>query len=609
MRKELWILLLLGMVCLSSCNYSRNNRLLDCAEVCMKTNADSARYLLMQLDSVLTEEQQARYALLWTQAQHKCHIPLEEDSLINMAVDYYGRIGKRHLLAKALLYKGLLHKQHGQVQAATIAFVSSEQAFEGVEDNQYKALLFNHYASLLTRQNLFDEALEYHKKAYRYKLKGDSIHYVVSSCGQIARIYSVKKMADSAEFYYRCGMRYAEQCMECKKSQMFLQNYAAFLIDLKQYEEAERLLKEAELHADSNYIYNVYSSLATLYYEMRQNESALRYAEKASESTDSLIRCVAYLRLSEIHKRLGNTEMAFEFHYQYRQYDSDITLRHKTAEVAVIPHVMKNKQLVEEHRTATLWKWIWGVGVMMVMIVFMYSMRRIRHKHGLELRKKDLQLGEAEHHLDKMKVGIGGLKGVVTKQTRTIEGLRNEQKEMRTKHGIVVKELKREIMELKDEQTEMHKVMKNQICGHKQELKQMYEKEKQLRTEIKVALEELDNSQLLQRFLMNGGSVRSVLLLIELKSGISNPRYLIKRAEYTDLLKQLAEFAHPGIQQLIETDKVLTDKQEMAYLISLGYDDTEMLCRATNLKPNSVKAYRAQVRAALKKTIYTAPAK
>lgn len=98
---------------------------------------------------------------------------------------------------------------------------------------------------------------------------------------------------------------------------------------------------------------------------------------------------------------------------------------------------------------------------------------------------------------------------------------------------------------------------------------------------------------------MEGGSVRPVLLILELKSGRRNPRYSIKRTDYAELLKQLAEYAHPGIREKIETDEVLKGKQEMACLIALGYDDVEMMRMATNLKPNSVWAYRTQVRVAL----------
>ena len=113
---------------------------LDVAEACMETNPDSAYSSLqcLALREDLTGEQRARYALLRTQAMHKCRIPLESDSLINVAVEYYTGSDDRHRLALSLLYKGLVHKQCSEVLQAVEAFVMSEQVFEEVEDNQYK---------------------------------------------------------------------------------------------------------------------------------------------------------------------------------------------------------------------------------------------------------------------------------------------------------------------------------------------------------------------------------------------------------------------------------------------------------------------------------------
>ena len=616
-----WMCLLL-MVSVG-CSDDRNELLLVGAEACMETRADSARWLLQQVDSTMSNRQQARYALLWTQSMHKCRIPLEGDSLINMAVDYYERMGERHLLAKSLLYKGLVHMQHGGVEDATKAFVASEQAFEGVDDKQYKSLLFNHYALLLMKQGLLDESLAYYKKSYENELSGDSVHYVVSACSQIAKIYDLKGVPDSVELYYKRGMEYVRKCRGNKRAKLFMQNYAAFLIDRKQYATAERLLKEAEEQADSTYIYNVYSSFATLYYEIGEYVRARNYGEKMLESPDSLMQCSGYLHLYRIHKRMGNLREAVHHHDHYRRYYSDLAQRRKATEVAKIPDKMKVFQLENEKRTAYCWQWVWGIGLVFVSGMAVFVVKWLGQRHGIQMKAKDSLLDEkeclllekqtllqeTEGKLYALKIEKGRMKGVLSRQSKAMDGIRDERKKEEAAYQESVNELRKKLKEKVEEFNADKKELEDRFRELTQRLAHSEKVEILQRDEVKGVVAQMEQYKLLQRFLMNGGSVRSVLLLIELKSGISNPRYLIKRTEYTDLLKLLAEFAHPGIQQLIETDKVLTDKQEMAYLISLGYDDTEMLCRATNLKPNSVKAYRAQVRAALKKTIYTAPAK
>ena len=623
------ILLLVGVTVLCSCCSNVNGRLLDEAEENMETCADSALKRLLQVEgmSVLTEEQYARYALLLTQAMHKCRVPLDCDSLINVAVEYYRESDDRHRLAKALLYKGLVHKQNRQVELAAEAFTASEQAFEGVEDNQYKALLCNHYASLLLKQNLLDESLEYHKKAYLYELKGDSLHYVVSTCGQIATVYRLKKMADSAEVYYKRGLCLSQRIPEHRYVKLFMQNYAAFLTEHKQYDEAERILKESEKRADSSYIYNVYASLASLYYETGRYEQARMYSERMLESSDSLMQCSGFLHLYEIYKRQGDMETAVCYHNQYRYYHSDIVQRRKTAAVAVIPHKQKVLQLVQENRTAHQWTWLWAVAAVGAVALGFVVVRYLKREYGMQMGMKDalleekveeleikdallvekmdllegkiMQLAEVECKLAKVRANMGGLKGVMTRQAKTIEGLKEEQKSMKTTYVNVVKELKEEIKGLKGEQAKMERAVRSELKEYKRELELLHVQEKHLQNEVQALVAELDNSELLQRYMLEGGNQRSVLLVLELKYGIPYRKNPIHHGDYAELLKPLAEYARPGIRQLIETNEVLKDKQVLACLIALGYDDIETLRMATYLKTNTVRAYCTQVKAVI----------
>ena len=70
MMKKTWcfLLSLMGMVVVLSCRPDVNDRLMDRAKACVETCADSSLWYLQQVEPVLTDGQQARYALLWTQA-------------------------------------------------------------------------------------------------------------------------------------------------------------------------------------------------------------------------------------------------------------------------------------------------------------------------------------------------------------------------------------------------------------------------------------------------------------------------------------------------------------------------------------------------------------
>ena len=614
-----WIsILLMG---LAGCGDDWNDRLLAGAEACMEKRADSARWLLQQVDSTMTREQQARYALLWTQATHKCRIPLEGDSLINVAVEYYGGTGDPHRLAMSLLYKGLAHKQCGEVEQAVEAFVASEQAFDGVDDDQYKALLCNHYASLLAKQGLFESALECYKKSYQYNMQGDSLHYIVSVCSQIARMYELIKEKDSAEVYYKQGMFYANNIQRKEHQYALLQNYAAFLIEQEKYVEAEQILQDCEKRiSDSIYKYNVYSALAVLYYKVEKYEKVLPYGEKMLESPDSMMQCVGYLHLYRAYRGLGDMETAVHYHDLYRQYDSDITLRRKTAVVAEIPHKVMNKQLLQANRTAHRWQWLWGAGLVVAVVAAIYIIRCLRRKHGTQLAvmdglledkakeldgkeqllaEKQTLLHEIEQKMYDLKIELGRMKGAMSNQSRAMEILKEDRRKDRAAYQDSVRELKKDLKKKDEDHKTERKAVQDKLRELTSRVNLSEKEQNRWINEVKGLTEQMEQYELLYRYLLEGGNIKSVLLVLELKSGKANQRVPIRHEEYAELLKPLAEYARPGIRQLIETNEALKDKQVLACLIALGYDDIETLRIATYLKTNTVRAYCTQVKAVI----------
>lgn len=430
------------------------------AEGCMETNQDSAYRCLQQIDvsEGLSDEQRARYALRRTQAMHKCRIPLESDSLINVAVTYYADNDDRHRLALSLLYKGLVHKQCGEVTQAVEAFVASEQAFEGVEDNQYKALLFNHYASLLMKQNMFEEALGYYKQSYKCNLMGDSLHYVVSNCGQIANLFLIQENSDSARAYYERGLLHAKECGVDKRKQYYLllQNYAVFLMKRKEFSKAEKLLLQClEELSDSDNLHALYPALTSLYSEKGEYAKALLYGRKAIEGNDSLNTCIGYLRLYKIYKGMGETDSAFHYHNLYRQYNSDITMRRKTAEIASIPNRVKNVQLVAENRTLMGWRVWMAVAIVAILAVSVYIFKRVRFRHrqeqqakNQELEMADKKLVDASVELGHTSAELGRLKGALTNHADAVRRLKEGHRKQLDKHHEKIKRLQESVDKL-----------------------------------------------------------------------------------------------------------------------------------------------------------------
>ena len=85
-------------------------RILDNAEAHLEMHPDSAFVALDSLDrrQLNTPELRARHALLYSIALEKCGISMTNDSIINIAVDYYNNKGDQQNIETALQWKRII---------------------------------------------------------------------------------------------------------------------------------------------------------------------------------------------------------------------------------------------------------------------------------------------------------------------------------------------------------------------------------------------------------------------------------------------------------------------------------------------------------------------
>ena len=609
MKQTVWMVALLILA--GSCT-SESERWLERAEVSMETDPACAYGCLQQIglaDAGLTDEERARYALLQVQAMHKCRMPLSDDSLINVAVAYYQANNDTHMLAKALLYKGLVHKQNGQVEQAAEAFVASERNFAQVDDKQYKALLSDHYGMLLFNQAMYEKALHYFKLTRTYEMQGDSAHYVVSTYRRMAMVYDLLGYRDSARTCYADGLSYAdEKGVRSRNYYLLLQNYASFLTEGEEYPEAEQLLLQcAGQLADSTYSHTLHSSLATLYYEKGEYETAIDYAEKVLESKDSLTVCGGHLRLYKIYRNMGDLETAMRHHDLYRSYDNDLAERRKTAQVAALPYRMENRQLKAENLSWRQMQWKWAGMIVALLAAAGGSFLLMRRRHQREQARKAQQLEEmrqtlaqTEQQLGEATVNFGGLKGVVTSQTNALNRLKEEQQQAKEEHKEEIKRLKESIHSLEADIRQMKeedRTLKRVENEQKQDLKEL-KRELKTQTDKLAAVErQWEIDQRLNHFVMTSQDAVAVDLLMQLRyDNEKQTRFDIRSSEYLPLLKVLLAQENPALHEQLEKCGLERNKLTMCYLMALGLDDINMMARAAFLAPNTIKAYRKECR-------------
>ena len=135
---------------------------LDAAEALMEEQPDSALRLLSRVDGrMLTGEHQARYALLLSQAYERNYVDVANDSLICIAVRYYGSTDDLQGQMRSRYYLGAVRMNQEDYEGALAEALDVEKMAAELGDESFllrtKMLIARAYFAL----NKQDEAREY----------------------------------------------------------------------------------------------------------------------------------------------------------------------------------------------------------------------------------------------------------------------------------------------------------------------------------------------------------------------------------------------------------------------------------------------------------------
>ena len=155
-----WLYALLTCLLLGSCNGNDVLSRLEAAANMMDADPEEAWYMLDSIDSSsLHGEARARYALLSTQADYQCYVPLISDSLIRIATTYYGDSKPSHHAALSYYYLGCTYTELGDDARAIEAYMKACTLFPDTTVRHY-ALCHQNMARHYRNHNMMTESLE-----------------------------------------------------------------------------------------------------------------------------------------------------------------------------------------------------------------------------------------------------------------------------------------------------------------------------------------------------------------------------------------------------------------------------------------------------------------
>ena len=318
MKQNTLLLILIACLCLlpSSCRQSTETAsVLAEAETLMNEKPDSALTLLKSIPAPekLTGQAQARYALLYSQALDKNYIDTANDSLIQIAVNYYKDRSDVKAKFYAYYYLGRVYVNGNQYDKATLAFINAEQEVEGLGDDYAAGLLYRQMADIYRRYYDFTKALECYQRATGYyEQAGKHQHKLWGLLSQSA-VYDA--MGEKQKSYdILCNVKNeAKEIGNIQYVRYCLGDLIMLCIRMEKSAEALNFYKEFVNNYSIDGLNPVfYANLALLQAREKNNELALSYLKKAWNLSESVNDSINLHHLSsQIYLLQNNDSQAY----------------------------------------------------------------------------------------------------------------------------------------------------------------------------------------------------------------------------------------------------------------------------------------------------------
>ena len=207
------LLFILSFVIFTSCGKgaSLSEAELLGLERCVAERPDSVYAVLKDAETrELSPSALALYYLVRTEAEDKLYMTHTTDSLIALSRTYYESTDDAAHLAKAWYLTGRIHTDWEQWDKATADFLRAEELTEGSEDWGLKGRIAEYLGVVNWKNELYDKALSYHKKAFSYFTQiPDSTNMIYALRGQ-GNVYWSLKEADSALYVFQEALKVSQ---------------------------------------------------------------------------------------------------------------------------------------------------------------------------------------------------------------------------------------------------------------------------------------------------------------------------------------------------------------------------------------------------------------
>lgn len=314
MKKLLLISLLIILPLFISCRKGIHvsNPVLSLADSLMQTRSDSSLYLLEQISEPqnLDVADRAYYNLLLTQAKYKNCILLQNDSLIQIAIDYYRNNGDDKRLAKSYFYLGCVYMEQKKLPMAIELYLKAVDTMPEGRDSLFLSMIYSHLGDCYNAQNLNETAICMYQKGQSLCANHDSIRtfYFLKDIGDA---FLLKYEFDSTYCYYQQSLKVALSLRKYELISFIYKNMATLFNQQGKYAEAEDCITKALPYLDNEEDFiSACSVKGDIMSNMNRNDSAVYYWNIGTSSSNIYVKTSSYYSLFQESKKLKDWENA-----------------------------------------------------------------------------------------------------------------------------------------------------------------------------------------------------------------------------------------------------------------------------------------------------------
>jgi len=382
--------LLLATLCMG-CGGQGHMRQLESLEAQLDTAPDVVR---LALDSIpfasLGDEARALYAILRTQADYKCYVPLTTDTLIRYATDYYKRNRKSYRAAMAWYSLGCVYTELKHDAAAVDAYLQAQSLFPDTTV-RYHRLCYQNLGRHYLKKKMTDDALVAFQ-AYHNVTEGSA--HLYADIG-LAQTYIHKKQPEQAR-------EILEELLQ-HRDEMDTLSIETILFDLgkieyefyKDYDKADAYFDQLIALCDTNEVDAAHWFKGNIAESRGCYDIAKRYYKKAMQGYDEVYlqyNCVRNL----LYLTLDSTAQPELYGYikRFEQTSDSINRIERRTEIDEI-HTAHQMELQQRELAQRHQRFIFiGVCLLATIFIGVLLFERRRKLHYLRLQK-ELQRNQA----------------------------------------------------------------------------------------------------------------------------------------------------------------------------------------------------------------------